>query len=261
MSNIVLMEQFRDKEVRIIKQSPKEAMIPLNDIADAINYDRQSLRDLLKRNNELFESYKGSSIILTPGGPQEVICLNRDGVIGLLMKLDYNRIKDELRRKTIIEFQRWAIDTLSKILNGEMPQVEFQPWAEIAGEHLKWAKLLTEATGVKPGIAFAQGINQAQIETGRDLSEYQKLLPPAEHETAHLTPTDIGKHLGISARKINTLLSEIGLIKQHKDEKGNKYWRITEKGEEYGEEFPYVRNGHSGYQIKWNEDILSQINT
>ena len=26
-----------------------------------------------------------------------------------------------------------------------------------------------------------------------------------------------------------------------------------------GEEFPYVRNGHSGYQVKWHEDILSQL--
>ncbi|EEM44408.1 hypothetical protein bthur0005_58500 [Bacillus thuringiensis serovar pakistani str. T13001] len=26
-------------------------------------------------------------------------------------------------------------------------------------------------------------------------------------------------------------------------------------GKKYGEEIPYTRNGHSGYQIKWSESV------
>jgi hypothetical protein len=259
MSNIVLMEQFRNKPVRIIRRAPKDAMIPVNDIADALGYDRQPIHNIVKRNSELFEPLKGIIVTMTPGGPQETLCLNRDGVIGLLMKLDYNRIKDAERRQLIIEFQRWAIETLGRILDGDMPEPEFQPWADQASQHLYYARALAETTGVKPGIAFAAAIHQAQLETGRDLSAYMKLLPPAEHETGYLTASDIGKRLGMSAAKVNQKLAEMGFIVRQEDHKKRKMWRITPDGKAYGEEFPYVRNGHSGYQIRWSEAVLAKL--
>ncbi len=38
-----------------------------------------------------------------------------------------------------------------------------------------------------------------------------------------------------------------------------KEWRITNKGKCYGEEMPYERNGHSGYQIRWNDSVVSVL--
>ena len=33
-------------------------------------------------------------------------------------------------------------------------------------------------------------------------------------------------------------------------------WFPTESGKDYCFSFPYVNNGHSGYQLKWKEAIL-----
>ncbi|ACV64428.1 hypothetical protein Dtox_3720 [Desulfofarcimen acetoxidans DSM 771] len=54
-----------------------------------------------------------------------MVCLNRDGVIGLLMKMDFSRIRDESKRQTIVDFQVWAIETLGRIMDSDIPQQEF----------------------------------------------------------------------------------------------------------------------------------------
>ncbi|MDF9412955.1 hypothetical protein E1B06_14815 [Brevibacillus laterosporus] len=259
MNNTILLEQFREKQVRIVRKSSKEAMIPINDIADAIDYERSTLHKLLKRNEEVLGRFKGMVITPTPGGPQEILSLNRDGVLGLLMKLDYHRINDEYKRQTIIDFQIWSIETLGRVLDGEVPNQDFQPWVEQAEQHLRFASVLAESSGVKTGIALATAITEAEKETGRSLEPYRQLLPSATHDIGNLTASDIGKKIGKSAQKVNQALLALGLQKQEIDFKDRKSWRLTSKGKTYGEEYPFVRNGHSGYQIRWNEAVLSLL--
>jgi prophage antirepressor-like protein len=107
MSNVILLEQFKNKPIRIVRRS-NEVMVPLNDIADALEYNRAVLHQLVKRNEAVFKHFKGISVIIIPGGSQETLCLSRDGVLDLLMKLDYHRIKDETKKQLIIDFQVWA---------------------------------------------------------------------------------------------------------------------------------------------------------
>lgn len=129
----------------------------------------------------------------------------------------------------------------------------------IAALHISIGKSLTEVAGVKAGIAMATAYTQIEKRTGEDLSEYKRLLPPAEHETGHLNATEIGKHLGLSAQKVNRLLADMGLVIQQESEKGKKQWRLTDQGKPYGEEFPYERNGHTGYQIRWTEKVVEIV--
>lgn len=65
----------------------------------------------------------------------------------------------------------------------------------------------------------------------------------------------------MSPRKVNQALAELGFQYQVEDSKGRKIWRLTDGGKKYGEEMPYVRNGHSGYQIKWNEKVIEKLPT
>jgi prophage antirepressor-like protein len=204
----------------------------------------------------LDDDEKGICLTDTLGGVQEMITVNEPGLYTLIFSS---------RKKAAKTFKRWitheVIPSIRKTGRYEtgMPQSEFHPWADFVSEHLRVAKAIADTTGVKPGIAFAAAINQAQLETGRDLTAYQKLLPPADHETGYLTSTDIGKRIGISAVKANKTLAVMGLIARQEDEKQRKHWRITDTGKQYGEEFPFVRNGHSGYQIRWNEEILRML--
>ena len=113
---------------------------------------------------------------------------------------------------------------------------------------------LQKLFGVKDGIALAKATNMIERAYGVEMPEVKELIPPAEHDTGFLNPTAIGAKLGISAKDTNLLLKNAGL-----QMKIGKEWRITNKGKNYGEEMPYERNGHSGYQIRWNESVVEVL--
>ena len=97
-----------------------------------------------------------------------------------------------------------------------------------------------------------------------DLGDVKKLLPPVEtQETKLLTPTEIANNLKqnsqidhtlITPRKINSYLNLMEL--QVKTETG---WELTETGKQYGFMYPYERNGHSGFQLKWKPEVVNMI--
>ena len=113
---------------------------------------------------------------------------------------------------------------------------------------------LQKLFGVKSGIALAKATNMIERAYGVEMPEVKELIPPAEHETGFLNPTAIGSKLGINAKDVNLLLKKAGL-----QMKIGKEWRITNKGKAHGEEMPYERNGHSGYQIRWNDSVVSVL--
>ncbi len=254
-SDLVTTEKFQEIPVRIV-QGEKDRMIPLVDIARAVGYDDRVLRSHIDREPALFAGMEGRIVTMTPGGPQEVRCLTRDGVIGILMKLSSSRIKNHEIRERVVAFQRWAIETLGKVMDGhfvDVNRIGF-PITAILDEKLQVANILSERIGVKPGIAYACAIAEAEKEAGKDLTWCKNLLPPAQGETGRLIPTEIGIKLGITPRQVNLLLENLKY--QVRDGDG---WRIYGAGRFWGEEYPYSRNGHSGYQIKWKPEIIEKI--
>lgn len=113
---------------------------------------------------------------------------------------------------------------------------------------------LQKLFGVKSGIALAKVTNMIERAYGVDMEEVKELIPPAEHETGFLNATEVGMRLGVNARKANALLQNAGLQVRF-----NGTWRLTNKGKSHGEEMPYERNGHSGYQIRWNDSVVSVL--
>ena len=113
---------------------------------------------------------------------------------------------------------------------------------------------LQKLFGVKSGIALAKATNMIERAYGVEMPEVKELIPPAEHDTGFLNATEVGMRLGVNARKANVLLQNAGLQVYF-----NGTWRITNKGKAHGEEMPYERNGHSGYQIRWNDSVVSVL--
>lgn len=113
--------------------------------------------------------------------------------------------------------------------------------------------------GVKRGIALSQAIDIVGSFKNFSLESLKQLIPPAEHDTGYLNATQVGEKLGLgkgktAARKANALLAaKAWQIKEGRD------WRLTDSGAQYGEEMPYTRNGHSGYQIRWNVSVLDEL--
>lgn len=124
---------------------------------------------------------------------------------------------------------------------------------------LDTADYITAKLGVKTGIAQAAAISMVEKTTGLELEPLKKLLPAAGHETGCMNATEVGQKLGVNAIKANKMLAAQGLQEQIENSKGHKEWHITDKGKEYGEEFPYNKNGHSGYQIKWSDSVLAVL--
>lgn len=113
--------------------------------------------------------------------------------------------------------------------------------------------------GVQRGIAIAQAIDLVGSFKNFSLDSLKRLLPPAQHTTGHLNATQIGELLEFgkgraAARKANAWLKKAEF--QYHD---GKSWRLTDVGKCYGEEMPYTKNGHSGYQIRWNENVVNAL--
>ena len=116
----------------------------------------------------------------------------------------------------------------------------------------KTAETLQQYFDVSKGISLATATAMIEDIFKLDLTPLKKLIPPAEHEIGTLTPTEIGKQIGTSSRKVNEKLVDKGLqIKDGKD------YRLTDEGKKYAEAMPYQRNGHSGYQIKWTPKTIT----
>ena len=113
------------------------------------------------------------------------------------------------------------------------------------------SEILQNTFAVKRGIALSQAIDLVGNNYKLSFNSLKQLLPPAEHETGYLNPTQIG---GLGAKVVNKMLAEAGL--QYRDGKDR---RLTDAGKAYGEEMPYTRNGHSGYQIRWNASIVEYL--
>ena len=249
-ADLIKVEQFQDIPVRVVQQDGR-AMIPLVDIAEAIGYDRSALTKILKRNEGLFEGLTSRQYLSTQRGDrQETICLSKEGVVGLLMRAQPSRAKSEDYEKKIVAFQRWAIETLSKIIGGEIAPARHLD--EDVREALKVARIISEETGISLGIAQSFALEKAGA------GDWQKLLPASSVPTGYLIPTGIGHMIGRSAREVNMWLYQYGY--QIKDSTNPDAWRLTEKGRLHAEEFPFTKGGHSGYQIKWKNSILAEMN-
>lgn len=124
--------------------------------------------------------------------------------------------------------------------------------AEIIREVGATSDAIQRVYKVKDGIALAQATDMVEQYYGQNLSSLKKLIPPAEHVTAYLNATELGQKLGMLGRATNNHLEVLKW--QWKDKNGD--WRLTDEGRKYGEEMPYMRNGHSGYQIRWSEKAV-----
>ena len=209
------------------------------------------------------------------GRKQEAVLINESGLYALLFamqpqKANHDGVSDaypievQERIEKLRRFKRWVtsevLPAIRKTGSYTVPKLEKNPKyrTRMIGTAVRdirsTAAELQKLFGVKSGIALAKATNMIERAYGVDMEEVKELIPPAEHDTGFLNPTAIGAKLGINAKDVNLLLKNAGL-----QMKIGKAWRITNKGKCYGEEMPYERNGHSGYQIRWNDSVVSVL--
>ena len=249
----------------------KEPYFVGKDVCEAFN-DKNHNRSLGRIDEE---DKRREQITDVLGRKQEAVLINESGLYALLFamqpqKANHDGVSDaypievQERIRKLRRFKRWVtsevLPAIRKTGSYTVPKLEKNPKyrTRMIGTAVRdirsTAAELQKLFGVKSGIALAKATNMIERAYGVEMPEVKELIPPAEHDTGFLNATQIGARLGVNARRANELLQLAGLQVRF-----NGTWRLTSKGKEHGEEMPYERNGHSGYQIRWNESAVSVV--
>ena len=175
------------------------------------------------------------------GRTQNANFVNEDGLYDVIL---------DSRKPEAKKFRKWitaeVLPSIRKTGAYMTPRVDEVKPSQMVMEIGAMSTALQNTFGVQKGISLLKATDAISNYYNFDLTPLKELVPPAEHELGTLTPTDIGKQIGVPARKVNENLINAGLqVKDGKD------YRLTDEGKKYAEAMPYTRNGHSGYQIKW----------
>ena len=191
-----------------------------------------------------------------------ITIINESGLYSLILssKLEgAKKFKKWVTSEVLPSIRKTGLYTSSSQLQINMPlQDEYNKALLSAGQS---AQILNKMFKVPEGIAMAHSLNRVERDYGIDFQDIKKLLPSIETEEVEtLTPTDIAKELvnhyntKYSARQVNIILNDMEL--QVKIANG---WELTEFGKSYGALYPYERNNHTGYQLRWNKTIIPKI--
>lgn len=181
-NNTMLVEQkvkydyFKGIKLRLINHNNKWN-IPLNDVCDGVGIDRVAARQMIDRNIELFKDFVSNCIIQSPAkSHQETIVLNKEGIIGLLMKISYTRLPDS-KKKLVLEFQKWAIEKLSQLISDGKVELNEK-------EHVK----------VQQDVGYITGMTEEQIDKMfNEIDDYMNKLFTTAKSTIKILQNDKNK--------------------------------------------------------------------
>lgn len=112
--------QFDGTPVPVIEDTTggrRRRLITLAAVAEVTGMERETLRNIIKRNADVFDGLVLSVTVTDNlGRPRETTVLTRDGAMALLLKINTNQIENEERRQRIIRFQRWAAEVLGEVV-------------------------------------------------------------------------------------------------------------------------------------------------
>lgn len=114
-ANDFIIDKFENIELKLYKTDKGYAM-SVADISRALNVDRQTIHDLIERNHDLFVNWLVSITLTRSNNSTTNICLLRDGVLGIIMKISLKRLPKD-KQKLVLDFQKWAIEKLSQLIS------------------------------------------------------------------------------------------------------------------------------------------------
>jgi prophage antirepressor-like protein len=257
-TDLSLSNLFEGKEVHIIEYK-NDVWIPLNDLATAWGIDRTTPFKIVARNMEAFKdmiSMIDGDIMSQSAGMH----VNERGLYLLMGKISASRLKNKEASLAIIRFQRWVPELIQKYRKREIVQVTDH--AKVLND-IRFVKELAGLVGAEPLPLYCQILEKYNLGYLGGLLVVQKdkqlKLPEPQKVKDWMTPTEIGKVIGKTAKEVNQWLWNNDY--QRKDEQTDE-WRLTQKGracrgEERVEEY---ETGHYGIRIHWNKEILEKFN-
>ena len=230
-----------------------EPLFCANDVCAILGY--ANARDAVATHVDTNYDVAKRDIIDSLGRTQSATFVTESGLYALIFGSKLESAK---------EFKRWVTsEVLPSIRKTGRYEVKAAPKSDSTTLPLKdlieVTKLVLEPAGIKGNqltLALDKVVKKKTGESALALSGVQLKAPQQEHL---VTPTDLGKQVGLSPQKINKILEEAGL--QCKDT--NDKWTPTEKGLALGAVLLDVNKAHSSgtpvRQLKWSISVLDSI--
>jgi hypothetical protein len=220
--------------------------MPVVDIADMLGYSRSAINKAIKDHEGKINPCKTFLPLSTPGGFQQFVCLNREGVDYLLLFI--HPAKTRMSDDEYIDFRHNLLERMS---NGkpEIPKIlpVDNPLAAALTRHADIADILIARYGYKPEIARNLAMQAVVTEQGEKAIIYRgpALLPAAEPEAVLVELTgadpDFDKYFSLTKVaefcKCTTDQARNILEKEKVLDNSNGLWHLTRYGESFGKVF------------------------
>lgn len=252
-SSSVIPFQFEAKPIRVVTDESGEPLFVAKDICEALGY-----KDPTTAVRNHCKGVQKQRPLQTAGGMQEFRVLSEPDVLRLIVNSTLPAA--ESFERLVFEEILPAIRKTGSYSMGSQGQQPIIPAQAV--EAFKLAPLVVRAAramGLDKNAA-AISANQAVAKlTGTNVLQLlgRQHLDAENQAAIFFTPTELGKRLGVSGRKFNLLLAEVGL-----QEKKGEYWvplpasegfcRIMDTGKRHGD-------GTMIQQVKWGENVLPRI--
>lgn len=243
MSNLIAFH-FEGHAVRVVEIGG-EPWFVAKEVADVLGYS-----DAEAMTRKLDEDER-QNLQIVGFGNRGVTAINEAGLYSCILTSQKPEAKP---------FKRWVthdvLPTIRKTGSYSMPGK--RP-VETATEALKLTPLAVKAArafGLDKNAAAISANQFVQKLTGVNLLEnFGHTHLEAENQDAlYLSPTELGKRMGISAQKVNLLLAGAGFQMKRGD-----VWEVLEAGKDFARIFDTGKRHGSGVpiqQIKWSATVL-----
>jgi len=222
MSNIIPFS-YQEKEIRIIEDQDGNPWWVAKDVCEILD-----LADANKAVKNLDDDERGTTKVRTPGGEQSMIIINESGLYTLILRSNKPEAKP---------FRKWVtsevLPSIRKTGSYSMPDHEPETLVPVSKE-FKAAVAIAKAAGLKGNQATLCANKAVKRITGvniLDIIGATHLI--CEEQEPHLTATELGKMLGLTAQKTNKLLESKGIIESYRDHKNTLKWKPTADGKRY----------------------------
>lgn len=242
MDNAMQLFSYKDNTVRTVKLN-SEIWFVAKDVADILGF-----RDAYNATQCLEENEKGTCKVSTLRGEQEMLIINEPGIYRLIFRSNKPEAK---------VFQDWVYHEVLPTLRQTGSYTLREANVPVQVDPMQATKLILEAAHIKDNQLALALDKVAQHYTGESMLSLAGIVLVAPSPTQLLTPTEIGKHFGVSGRKINELL----IREEYQKKIGKDYEPL-----ELGEPFAVMLDTHKRHtdgtairQLKWESSILAEL--
>ncbi|MDD2388503.1 MAG: BRO family protein [Desulfobacterales bacterium] len=248
MSNVIPFN-YNSKEVRVIKDESGNPWWVAKDVCDVLD-----IKNATQAISILDDDERSMQNI---GRQGEANIINESGLYALIIRSNKPQSKP---------FRKWVtsevLTSIRKTGSYKAPNQKPATLLPIDRE-FRAAVRMAKAAGLKGNQAVLSANRLTREMTGSAPLQLLEIthLESATKE-AHLTPSDIGKQLGLSGRKVNKTLAANGLQTAYRDHKDRLRWKPTPKGAAYSVAKDTGKKHSDGtpvVQLFWLDSVLDSL--